>query len=54
MKPETETVDITPSWGFAAQVIAAALEDGTAEGKRLAREELFRMAKALDAQNAKA
>ena len=44
----TRTIDLTPNWRAAAQIIAAALENGTGSGKAMAREELFRMADMLD------
>jgi hypothetical protein len=40
---------MTTTWLYAAEVIALALEHGTPEGKRLAREELRHMARAADA-----
>jgi hypothetical protein len=43
------TIDITPTWQEAAQIIAAVLENGTEAGKAPARAELFRMAQMLDA-----
>lgn len=43
------TIDITPTWKAAAQIIAAVLENGTEAGKDPARAELFRMAEMLDA-----
>ena len=39
-----ETVDVTPAWPAAAQILLAAIEHGTGEGKRIAREEIMRMA----------
>ena len=39
-------IDLT--WKFAASVIRLALENGTGEGKRLAVEELHRMAELAD------
>ena len=41
-------VDMTPTWRQAAQIIAAALENGTDKGRDAARAELFRMADILD------
>ena len=41
-------VDMTPTWRQAAQIIAAALENGTDKGRDAARAELFRMADMLD------
>jgi hypothetical protein len=42
------TIDLTPTWQGVLPILIAALEDGTKEGKKLAREELRRMAKAAD------
>ena len=47
----TKTIDITPTWTAILPALIAALEDGTAEGKRLAREELKTMARAADVYN---
>lgn len=44
----TRTIDLTPTWRQAAQIIAAALEHGTETGREAARAELFRMAEILD------
>jgi hypothetical protein len=44
----TRTIDMTPTWPQAAQIIAAALENGTDKGREAARGELFRMANLLD------
>ena len=41
-------IDLTPTWPEAARMIAAALENGTGEGRTMARAELFRMADILD------
>jgi len=46
---KTLAIDMRLSWVEAARIIAAALQDGTAEGKRAAREELQNMARAADA-----
>lgn len=45
-----ETIDLTPSWAGVMPVLVACLEDGTDEGKKIAREELARLAKAMDAR----
>jgi hypothetical protein len=45
----TRTINITPTWRQAAQIIAAALENGTDAGREAARAELFRMGDLLDA-----
>lgn len=41
-------IEMQMTWTVAAQIIAAALENGTGEGREAARSELFRMAKILD------
>jgi hypothetical protein len=43
------TIDITPSWEAAVNVYLLVLEDGTEEGKAMAREELLRLARQYDA-----
>lgn len=48
MTKDVEEIDLTPSWRETAQIIAVALENGTEEGKELARRELYRMASTLD------
>lgn len=45
----TKTHNLTPSWGAVASIIAAALENGTDKGRRLARAELANMAAIIDA-----
>lgn len=47
MADTTRTIDLTPTWPQAARIIAAALENGTGEGRDMARAELFRMADLL-------
>lgn len=42
----TDTIRLT--WKGAAQIIAAGLQDGNAEGQRLAKAELVKMAQAAD------
>lgn len=46
--PEGRTISFEMTWRGAAQIIAAALENGTGEGRNAARAELFRMAEILD------
>ena len=41
-------IEIVPTWKAAAHIIEIGLADGTYEGKRLAREELQRMADVAD------
>lgn len=48
-KRKVGTIDLTPSWRATVGVILVALENGTPEGKRLAREELYRLADIGDA-----
>lgn len=45
--------DITPTWRAAAEVILMCLENGTDEGKRLARDEVRLMARLLDESNSR-
>jgi hypothetical protein len=49
-----ETIDITPTWAAVMPILLAALEDGTDEGKRIARAELTRLAGVVDGMNAHA
>lgn len=46
-----ETIDLTPTWAAVLPVLLAAIENGTDEGRRMAREELARMAQAADKYN---
>lgn len=46
------TIDFTPSWRAVLPAILLALDHGGDEGKRIAKEELARMAEAADAYNA--
>ncbi len=50
-KAIVEVIDCTPTWEGVTQVLLAVLEDGSEEGKRIAREELVKMAKVADAHN---
>jgi hypothetical protein len=43
------TIDITPTWEAAVRIYMMVLEDGTEEGKEMAREELMRLARNYDA-----
>lgn len=45
---QSQILSVNMKWKQAARYIAAALEDGTDEGKRLAREELMKMADVAD------
>ena len=47
---EKQTIDLTPSWQSAVKIFVAVLENDKAsfEGKRIAREELTRLAKIVD------
>jgi len=48
-----ETIDMTPTWESAVKIFMAVLENKNAsfEGKRVAREELVRLAQIVDKQN---
>lgn len=46
-----ETIDLTPTWSGILPGLLAVIENGTGEGRRLAREELARMAQAADKYN---
>lgn len=46
------SIQLTPTWRGLLPAFIAVLESGTDEGKRLAREELRRMAEAADYWNA--
>ncbi len=50
----TETIDMTPTWSQIVPAFVAALQHGTGDGPRAAREELARMAEAADLWNAHA
>lgn len=45
---DVKFLNLTPSWESAAAMLALVLTDGTAEGRKIAREEVLRMGKALD------
>jgi hypothetical protein len=45
------TIDLAPSWQEVLPILLAAVEDGTAEGRKIARKELARMAEAADKYN---
>ena len=47
-----ETIDVTPTWRDILPILLIGLTDGNKEGKRIAREELARMADAADKWNA--
>tara|TARA_Y100001949_G_C15810814_1_gene253395 strand:- start:277 stop:480 length:204 start_codon:yes stop_codon:yes gene_type:complete len=42
-------IDITPDWAGIMPGLIAVLENGTNEGKKMVREELMRLARAVDA-----
>ncbi len=44
-------IDATPTWAAILPILLAVLEDGDAEGRKMARAELRRMADAADAYN---
>lgn len=47
-----QRIDCTPTWAGVLPLLLAALDNGTDEGRKIAREELARMAKAADLYNA--
>jgi hypothetical protein len=49
---EVEKIEIELSWAVAMRVYIAALLGGTAEGKQAASEDLMRLAKLVDKNNA--
>jgi hypothetical protein len=53
-----ETIDMTPTWAAILPMLLAAYEDGTPKGRKIALEELQRMAaicdRAVDAQKREA
>lgn len=42
-------IDITPTWEQAVRIYLLVLEEGTEEGKEIARKELLRLARTYDA-----
>lgn len=45
----TTTIDLTPTWTGVLPILIAGIENGTAEGRKIAIDELSRMARAADA-----
>ena len=43
-----ETIDCTPSWEGLVPYLVTLIENGSIEGRKIAREELHRMARAAD------
>lgn len=50
----TRFLDMTPTWAGILPALLAILEDGGPEGRDMAREELSRLARAVDSANARA
>ena len=48
----SKTVDMTPSWSTAMDILILMLESGDDEGKELAKQELRNLAKQVDQKNA--
>ena len=48
----SKTVDMTPSWSTAMDILILMLESGDDEGKALAKQELRNLAKQVDQKNA--
>jgi hypothetical protein len=51
---EFKTIDMTPTWTGLMPAFFAVFENGTEEGKKIAREELMRLAAAVDGKNLRA
>lgn len=49
MVEKPKTIELVPSWSAIVPIIAAGLQNGNAEGQRIAMEELTRMAAVADA-----
>lgn len=49
----THYIDMTPTWEETARMLIAVLENGTFEGKKMARDEIVRMGRIIDERNAK-
>ena len=47
-KPTVEYIDCTPTWAAAIEIYMAVLEQGSQEGKAIARKELRRLAAEVD------
>ena len=50
MVEKLKTITLTPTWSDVVPIIVAGLQDGNAEGQRMARQELDRMAAIADQQ----
>jgi len=48
----TKTIDVTPSWCTAMDILILMMESGDAEGRELAKQELRSLAKQVDQKNA--
>ena len=51
---ERRTIDITPTWAQVMPGYLRVLEDGTDDGKRMAREALMELARKVDQMNEQA
>jgi hypothetical protein len=49
MNKKVETIDCTPTWPAVCQMLLTVLENGTEEGKKVAKAELMNMAKIAQA-----
>ncbi len=45
---EQEYIDVTPTWETAAEMLVHVMQEGTAEGQKLARSEIIRMGQIVD------
>ncbi len=52
-KMEATTINVTPTWVGIMPALIMALQRGTEEGKRVAADELMRLAREVDAANGK-
>lgn len=48
MATERKMIDMTPTWAAIMPILFAGLENGTPDGKRIAKEELMRLAREMD------
>jgi hypothetical protein len=47
------TIDLTPTWAGVMPILLEAYEHGEPEGRKIAREELMRLAQSMDEVNAR-
>jgi hypothetical protein len=49
--PAVRTIDVTPTWRAIVPILLMGIENGNADGRKIAMEEIYRMADAADAFN---